>query len=289
MEEAAGQKTGYTPDEVYELIERDAVVLCDVRVPESYHKGHIPGAVNIPEVFNYLAESTPEGIRHMYEKLHDIFSESGIHDDSLVIFYEDDLAAQFGVSSRGYLFLKILGHSHAGILRGGFAAWTERGLPVEIESAPAETSSITTDYQLDYIASKEDVLSAIDDSDVILLDNRDRVEWIGESSSPYGIDYAPRKGRLPGARWIEWYEFMKRPGAFSTFKSSGEIRSLCATQGIYPGDDIIIYCFKGARASNTYMALQQAGFTRLRIYFGSWNEWSRYPSLPIEEGPPKSG
>jgi len=39
---------------------------------------------------------------------------------------------------------------------------------------------------------------------------RDRVEWIGASSSPYGVDFAPRKGRLPGAIWIPWYDFMDK-------------------------------------------------------------------------------
>ena len=47
-----------------------------------------------------------------------------------------------------------------------------------------------------------------------------------------------------------------------------------------------LYCFKGARASNTFLALKNAGVKDVRMYFGSWNEWSRDPSLPIEEGHP---
>jgi thiosulfate/3-mercaptopyruvate sulfurtransferase len=47
---------------------------------------------------------------------------------------------------------------------------------------------------------------------------------------------------------------------------------------------VIVYCFKGARASNTFVALEEAGIKDVGIYFGSWNEWSRDPSLPIEEG-----
>ncbi|MFA7388069.1 MAG: rhodanese-like domain-containing protein, partial [Thiohalobacteraceae bacterium] len=62
-----------------------------------------------------------------------------------------------------------------------------------------------------------------------------------------------------------------------------KIRALCAEYGLYPEDDIIIYCFKGARASNTYVALKEAGFERVRNYFGSWNEWSRDPGLPANE------
>jgi thiosulfate/3-mercaptopyruvate sulfurtransferase len=32
--------------------------------------------------------------------------------------------------------------------------------------------------------------------------------------------------------------------------------------------------------------LKNAGVKDVRMYFGSWNEWSRDPSLPIEEGLP---
>ncbi len=34
----------------------------------------------------------------------------------------------------------------------------------------------------------------------------------------------------------------------------------------------------------TYIALKEAGFEDVRNYYGSWNEWSRDPELPIHEG-----
>lgn len=73
-----------------------------------------------------------------------------------------------------------------------------------------------------------------------------------------------------------------------TFKSREESLALAASRGLTPEDEIIIYCFKGARDANTYVALSQAGFKKLRIYMGSWNEWSRNTVLPIEEGLPKA-
>ena len=70
------------------------------------------------------------------------------------------------------------------------------------------------------------------------------------------------------------------------FKSSAEILAECATVGISPETPVYLYCFKGARASNTFVALKEAGVKDVRMYFGSWNEWSRDPALPIEEGHP---
>ena len=54
-----------------------------------------------------------------------------------------------------------------------------------------------------------------------------------------------------------------------------------------PETPVYLYCFKGARASNTYLALKEAGVKDVKMYFGSWNEWSRDPKLPVEDGPPK--
>jgi thiosulfate/3-mercaptopyruvate sulfurtransferase len=68
------------------------------------------------------------------------------------------------------------------------------------------------------------------------------------------------------------------------FHSPEKIKAICARAGLYPDDDIIVYCFKGARASNTLLALKIAGFSRVRNYYGSWNEWSRDPTLPIDQG-----
>jgi thiosulfate/3-mercaptopyruvate sulfurtransferase len=79
---------------------------------------------------------------------------------------------------------------------------------------------------------------------------------------------------------------MKPTSEGPRFKSKDEILAECATVGISQNTPVYLYCFKGARASNTFLALKNAGVKDVRMYFGSWNEWSRDPSLPIEEGLP---
>jgi thiosulfate/3-mercaptopyruvate sulfurtransferase len=131
--------------------------------------------------------------------------------------------------------------------------------------------------------------AAVADPNLVKLDTRDVDEWIADSSSPYGKDFCPRKGRIPGAVWIEWYRMMKPSPSGPMFKSPAEILAECATVGITPETPVVLYCFKGARASNTLVALKEAGIKDVSLYFGSWNEWSRDPSLPIEEGLPYTG
>ncbi len=280
------EKMLYSPNEVHELISKGAAVLFDIRDAEDYKAGHLPGAVNVPDIFYYLSETTPAGLDALHQKFQDIFSKAGLSSDKTAIVYEDCLDTRYGGSCRGYWLLSYLGHPNSGILDGGLKAWLDENLPVENEELIPEPAEFSLNPQSHLMVTKDEMLKAIQTPGIVLLDNRDKVEWVGESSSPYGVDFAPRKGRIPGAKWIEWYDFMDRSLAIPAFKSTQEIQSICAAQGIYPDDDIIIYCFKGARASNTYVALKKAGFKKLRIYFGSWNEWSRDPQLPIEEGIP---
>jgi thiosulfate/3-mercaptopyruvate sulfurtransferase len=128
--------------------------------------------------------------------------------------------------------------------------------------------------------------AAVADPNIVKLDTRDVDEWIADSSSPYGKDFCPRKGRIPGAVWLEWYRMMKPTPNGPMFKSRDEILAECATVGVTPSTPVVLYCFKGARASNTLVALKEAGVENVTLYFGSWNEWSRDPSLPIETGFP---
>jgi thiosulfate/3-mercaptopyruvate sulfurtransferase len=275
-------KVLYSPSEANAKINSGNVVLIDVRDAEEYKKGHIAGAVNIPEMFTTLSMTTPQGLQEMQDIFAPLFRAAGVSPEKTVIVYEDCLHTRYGGSCRGYFQLQLLGHKDVGILDGGLSQWVQDGFPLTKNPSSPVASDFQPVIQTECLATVDDMLAAVDDPGVNLLDNRDEDEWRGTSSSPYGPDFAPRKGRIPGACWIEWYRFMNTDDEIPHFKSPAEIRSLCAQVGLDVDDDIIIYCFKGARASNTYIALQLAGFTKLRNYYGSWNEWSRNPDLPID-------
>jgi len=273
--------------DVATMMEAEPTVIIDTRSPDAYAAGHIPGAVNVHEIFTYLATSTPEGIEELKSKFADAFGKAGLSGTETAVIYEQSMNSGFGQSCRGYFLLSMLGYPKVKVLHGGFDAWTAATLPVTAEvpsPTPAafpivpEAGSILIDYKA--------MLAALDKPGIALLDVRDVDEWIGESSSPYGKDFCPRKGRIPGAVWLEWYRMMKPTAEGPRFKSSDEILAECATVGITKDTPVYLYCFKGARASNTLLALKNAGVKDVRMYFGSWNEWSRDPALPIEEGLP---
>lgn len=274
-------------NELSEVLKTEATVLIDTRDPTVYAEAHIPGAVNLREVFTYLATSTPEGVKALREKFAVAFGKAGLSGAETAVIYEQSMSTGFGQSCRGYVLLRSLGYPKIRVLHGGYAAWNAAGLP----STPAVPTPTEKTFPIDLretriLVDLDAMKSAVRDPRIIKLDVRDVDEWIGESSSPYGKDFCPRKGRIPGSVWIEWYRMMKPTPIGPMFKSSAEILAECATVGITPDTAVIIYCFKGARASNTFVALEEAGIRSVGIYFGSWNEWSRDPSLPIEEGLP---
>ncbi len=276
------EKILYSPSEASDKFVRGEAILVDVRDAEDFNKGHILGAVNIPEMFTALSMTTPEGIREMQDTFVPLLRNAGINHDQTVIVYEDCLHSRYGGSCRGYFQLRMFGHQDVGILDGGLAQWLHEGYPTTTSPTHVEPSRFEPNLRSEFLATLDDMIGAIANPQVKLLDNRDEEEWRGVSSSPYGADFAPRKGRIPGARWVEWYRFMDTDEAIPHFRSADEVRELCAQVGLEVDDDIIIYCFKGARAANTYIALRMAGFKHVRNYYGSWNEWSRHSELPID-------
>ncbi len=275
-----------TPAELQTMMGPNVVVI-DTRSPEAYAAGHIPGAVNLHDIFTFLATSTPEGMAELRGKFAEAFGALGLSGAETAVCYEGSMNSGFGQSCRGYFLLTWLGYESAMVLHGGFQAWTAAGMPVSTDATtPTPKTFPLSDKGASMMVDVAGMLSAIADPAVVKLDVRDVDEWIGTSSSPYGPDFCPRKGRIPGARWLEWYRLMKPTAAGPMFKTPDEILAEAHTAGVGPGTPVVLYCFKGARASNTLVALKAAGITDVRMYFGSWNEWSRDPALPIETGMP---
>jgi len=281
------EKVLITPAELSDLTKSESVVVIDTRDPATYAAGHLPDAVNIHDIFTYLATSTPDGVAAMREKFASTFGAAGLSGTETAVVYEQSMNTGFGQSCRGYVLLRYLGYPKVKILHGGYVAWTAAGMPTSTAVTTPQAKSFPLDPgAAGILVDLQSMKAAVADPNIVKLDTRDVDEWIADSSSPYGKDFCPRKGRIPGAVWLEWYRMMKPTPNGPMFKSRDEILAECATVGVTPSTPVVLYCFKGARASNTLVALKEAGVENVTLYLGSWNEWSRDPSLPIETGLP---
>ncbi len=270
------------PLELAALLEQESVVVVDTRDPFEYAASHILGAVNIREIFTYLATSTSEGLTSLHSLFAELLGKVGISGKERIVIYEDAMHKGYGQSCRGYFLLTYLGCDKVSVLHGGYQAWLAAGLPItdELPTPAYKTFEVKIDPSM--MVTTEQMLQALDEPAIVKLDVRDEDEWLSVSSSPYGIDFCPRKGRIPGAIWIEWYDLMVPNSEIPMFRPVAEIQEICQQAGITPESTVYVYCFKGSRAANTLVALKEAGFKDVRNYFASWNEWSRDPALPIE-------
>jgi thiosulfate/3-mercaptopyruvate sulfurtransferase len=264
------------------------VFVIDTRDEVAYRENHIPGAVNVHDIFTYLCTRYLGGYEALVSHFVRVFGDVGLKREDKVVVYEDAMDNGYGQSCRGWFILKYLGHPDVTVLHGGYRAWLGKGMPTSRENSRRERTKYGVALDPSMLVTADEMLEAINDPSIIIIDVRDYAEWIGANSSPYGYDYCPRKGRIPRAKWLEWYRLMARKGGTPWFRSKEDILKVVAQVGITPDSKVYVYCFKGARTSNALLAMRWAGIKNVRNYFASWNEWSRDFSLPIEEGYPES-
>lgn len=272
--------------EVLELPERVANadrkrVFIDTRSPEAFAAGHVPNAVNMPELFGYVCDSSPAGLQDLKRVFTRLFAQAGVTGDDQVVVYEDGMDLGNGQSSRGYFLLKYLGHPQASVLHGGFRAWVAAGLPQSTEAPKPVAADLRLTSSEAWMATKADVLGELSSKRALLVDVRDESEWVGQTSTPTGNPPHLRRGRIPGAVWLPWRAMLFTDNGVAKFRPANEIRRVCAEAGIGETSEVIVYCFKGSRASSSLVALREAGIRNVKNYFSSWNEWGADPTLPV--------
>src|SRR5260370_42595639 len=88
--------------ELADLSSRESCVIIDTRNPDAYGAGHIPNAVNVHEIFTFLATSTPEGIHELKTKFADAFGKAGLSGEETAVIYQQSMTTGFGQPCRGY-------------------------------------------------------------------------------------------------------------------------------------------------------------------------------------------
>ena len=90
----------------------------------------------------------------------------------------------------------------------------------------------------------------------------------------------PRAGRIPGARNVPFSSLVADD---HKLKDTASLRAIFADQGAVEGKSLITYCHIGQQASLDYFVAKYLGFP-VRLYDGSFEEWSRDAELPVETG-----
>lgn len=233
---------------------------------EEYLHGHIPGAVFVDLE---AVTGSEGGGRHPLPGAVQFEREmraAGIGAHTKVIAYDD---AGGSVAGRLWFLLEWFGHQAQAVLDGGLQAWDGQ-LEADVPRVP----------EGDFEAHAPDMTRIVDFTalqrlrDVALLDARAGERYRGETEP---ID--PKAGHIPGARSAPWSENL---GPDLRFKSAEELRARYAEVGAERG--AVVYCGSGVNACHDLLAMRVAGLRDVRLYAGSWSDWSNR-DLPVATGP----
>src|SRR5215510_15782336 len=151
-----------TASDLTELIKKEPCVIIDTRNPDAYAAGHLPGAVNVHEIFTYLATSTPEGMHELKTKFADAFGAAGLSGKETAVVYEQSMNSGFGQSCRGYYLLTMLGYPNVKVLHGGYDAWAMAGFSTTKEAPnPVKAAFSIVPVAGDILIGAKTMLSAV--------------------------------------------------------------------------------------------------------------------------------
>jgi thiosulfate/3-mercaptopyruvate sulfurtransferase len=245
-------------------------LLLDLRPPDAYVAGHIPGAIHLDLWGVSLIDTDPAPLKAFMWMIEHVLQIHGVDAATPVVVYDEQSGMR---AARAFWFLEYLGHPSVRVLDGGFGAWAASGQPVTLEAAAPPKSEWTGSRVTETIATWKDVRCALGRSDVVILDTRSDAEYTG------AVARAKRGGAIPGAVHIEW---TRNLGPDGTFKPAGELTKMYQDAGVTPDREVVTYCQGGYRAAHSYLALRLLGYPRVRTYVGSWKEWGDRDELPVE-------
>jgi thiosulfate/3-mercaptopyruvate sulfurtransferase len=207
------------------------VVIVDTDVEPAYLRGHIPGAVLVPD--NY--EKDPDtGRVHIMppDKFAAMCQGLGIGDDTLVVAYDH---SQSLYATRLWWALNYYGHTNVKVLNGGWRSWIKEGCPISFDRPAPRPSVKFTPRPNESIMVKVDELKAnCSLDDVVVWDVRSDGEYNGSNSRGN-----QRVGHIPGAAHLEWFNVMDRKT--HQFKPANEIRQMLKEKGITPEKRVYTY------------------------------------------------
>ena len=203
-------------------------------------------------------------------------SSVGLKAEQQVVVYDRN-GLNFCV--RLWWMLKWMGHDHVAVLDGGLAAWQAAGGALEAGPArgrPAGDADLLRP-SLRVLTTVDQVHLALGSPAQTLIDARATPRYKGEVEP---LD--PVAGHIPGA--------LNRPFASNLdehgfFKEPAQLRA--EFEALLKGRDpasVVHYCGSGVSALPNLLAMEVAGFAPTALFAGSWSEWCREPSRPVEKG-----
>jgi thiosulfate/3-mercaptopyruvate sulfurtransferase len=274
------------------------LVLLDVRDPDSYAAGHIPGSVNFFALGNFylclfemdcgLWMEVPEN-----EALFATIGNAGISADSTVVVIARTVdspvlgPAPYGVANATRVADTLIyaGVENVTMLDGGYAKWAAEGRDTSTDAVTPTAVTYTGVADASMFVSMDYVEGKMGKSTIVEA---------READIYYGILQEPwtaRAGHIPTALnlpvpWF-WEATVDDAGVttYTSWKDTSTITEIVTTILGDDGDqEIICYCGVGGYASSLWYVLTQVvGYRNVKFYDGSMQEWTADPEAAVNK------
>lgn len=258
-------------------------LLWDVRRVDDYDRGHIPGAVNIDHVARALLDERTQQFLPVAQ-IERRLGNAGLDPRKPIVVY----------GSRGSSYahfaawaLEYFGAKNVRVFHDGYEGWVEARRHTSTRATGRSPVRLKLVPNPAVIATTDEVLAALGNPRVQLLDVRRPSEWSGEEAETL------HRGHLPGAVLVPYNDAYVDPDTPArlmrqevqdtkgmALKSEGELAALYAA--LDPAKETIVYCHTGIRAALTAHVLGRLGFRNVRVYLASWLEYGNRADARVE-------
>lgn len=233
-------------DSLRSEIRDKSVRVIDVRREDDYKQGHIPTAVNLP-LATLLSDDNPERVLKLVNYI-------GIDNETSVVVYDDTFGA---LASRVSWTLEYIGHSDVTLLDTTYSNWKSLGLESDSAIPDVQRKEHSMNLQPDILATSDYLENAKERNDVILIDNRERLNFLEQ--------------HIPGAISLPYRTLATKN---KILRSKNDMKRLLENRGVSGNSEIITYCGSvGTLSGLAYYALKSVGLANAKLYVRSFKEW----------------
>ncbi|ANU23045.1 sulfurtransferase [Planococcus donghaensis] len=224
-----------------------------------YEEEHVAGAV-FWDLEKDMSDMTASAGRHPMpsdEQLTQLVRSSGLSLEDSIVLYDQGGSPY---AARAWWLLKYAGFQHVYISQQGFDALKQRGIAVSSDIPTIEASTVTPNFVRDIFADQAYVKKVISGDELgVLVDARSAARFAGLEEP---ID--PVAGRIPGARNLDWAQFVSK----GEFQFTGDISTV-----VQKHEPTVVYCGSGVTAAALYAIMAEKGYDQLKLYMGSFSDW----------------
>jgi thiosulfate/3-mercaptopyruvate sulfurtransferase len=246
-----------------------------------YLAQHIPGAVHLSDQ-TLRAPDHGMPVRYLApQAIELLFCRVGLRNDTPVVVYTGKGSVTgtgdgLGQTMVAYTLARF-GQDRVYVLDGGLDQWVAEKRPVTKEFPRVQEGSFHAREQ-DCHITMDQLKERMKRDDVIVVDARSLKAYEGQA-------VWSKAGHIPGAICLPWKSLMADDNP-ALLKPDAEIAAILKAKNITPDKTIITYCGTGREATNPYLLLRcYLGYPNVKLYEGSFTEWSAYPDNPTVVGP----